>query len=177
VKIKKSMLHILILLVTLLTACSSEQTTTEEEKVPATTAAESPTSDTKTAIYTDTETGLAVYETEGWVFEKESKTGKGVNVTFSNEKVKGILSILSTDKSFDEIKNELKVGAGQIEIIDESDEYLSFKSLRKESIRTDIYLNRLPEGNVYIFSFLTPAEQFLDNQGKIEAILNHVQAK
>lgn len=128
-----------------MTACSSEQAATIEENAPTNTASESTPSDTKQVIYSNIDTGLVVYQTDGWTLEKETETDKGLNITFGNEKVKGILTIISTDKSFDDIKNELKIGAGKVEIIDESDEYLAFKSLRKESMRTDIYINRLEE--------------------------------
>lgn len=144
-KSKRFFFSIFILSVALMTACSSEQAATIEENAPTNTASESTPSDTKQVIYSNIDTGLVVYQTDGWTLEKETETDKGLNITFGNEKVKGILTIISTDKSFDDIKNELKIGAGKVEIIDESDEYLAFKSLRKESMRTDIYINRLEE--------------------------------
>ncbi|MFZ3579840.1 hypothetical protein [Virgibacillus sp. DJP39] len=109
---------------------------------------------------------VRVIETPGWQQQDNSSKNKE-NIMFQNGNVKAILTSISNEKSLDDIKSELKASFGNSEAIEEAERYLSLKSNRKESIRTDIYLNS-GEEQVGILIFMTPLEDYEINQAMIE---------
>jgi hypothetical protein len=115
-----------------------------------------------------------VIELPGWTESKDESTDDKANVMFQNGKLKAVVTVVSNEKSLEQIKNELKTALGSAEEIEDSDHYMSFKSNRKESIRTDIYLNRSDE-QTGILIFMTPLQNFETSKAKIEEFKNNVQ--
>ncbi len=158
--IKNTLLFILALILIAVSGCSqAEQPKDIEQK--------------QEVLYENTEVGLRVYKTQNWVIDEEPIT-KEFSVTFRNDYSKAIITVTSNEKSFEEIKRELKVGAGKVSVIKETNDYLAFKSERAESIRTDIYI--IQRGaHTGIVTFMTPLKDFESNQGNIEAFNKNVE--
>ncbi|MFD1037826.1 hypothetical protein ACFQ3N_05305 [Virgibacillus byunsanensis] len=116
---------------------------------------------------------VKVIQTPGWQLQDNSSKDKD-NIMFQNENVKAILTSVSHEKSLDEIKSELKASFGNSDAIEEDEQYLSLKSNRKESIRTDIYLNS-GEEQTGILIFMTPHEGYEINQELIKEFKQSVQ--
>lgn len=113
------------------------------------------------SLYDNEEAGLTIEEVPGWTLSREVKNP--LNVSFVNEKSSVIVSILSNEKSIDEIKKEVLAGAGNVSIQEESENTLSFTSNRKESIRSDIKIERDSNSTTMII-FMTPASQYEKNK-------------
>ncbi|KUO58990.1 MAG: hypothetical protein APF84_05915 [Gracilibacter sp. BRH_c7a] len=131
------------------------------------------TDNTKIILYENTQVGLRVYETKNWVTNQEP-TAEPFSVTFSNEHSKAILSVISNEKSFEEIKRELKVGAGKVIVLEEIGDYLAFQSERLESIRTDIYIEQIG-ARIGIITFMTPLKDYELSQDSIEAFKKNIE--
>ncbi|SDM18596.1 hypothetical protein [Sediminibacillus halophilus] len=117
---------------------------------------------------------VKVTETSGWSKHDSPSNDGEENILFQNDNVKAILTLVSDEKSLDEIKNELKSSFGNTEAIEENEKYLSLKSNRKESVRTDIYLDSGDE-QTGILIFMTPFEEYEKNQAVIEEFKKNVQ--
>ncbi|WP_156290369.1 hypothetical protein [Oceanobacillus salinisoli] len=117
---------------------------------------------------------VKVIETSGWQQQDSSSKYGEENMIFQNGNVKAILTFVSNEKSLDEIKSELKSSFGNSEAIEETEKYLSLKSNRKESIRTDIYLNSGGE-QTGILIFMAPFEEYETNQAMIEEFKKNVE--
>ncbi len=162
---RKKLFPVLVLAVLLvLSACGEEPKTSEQETK------KSPT--IEKYLY-DSES-VKVTETSGWNLKTDSTTEEKVNVVFENGKLNAIVSVISNDKSLDEIKQEIKASYGQIEIMEETDTFISFLTNRKESLRADIYLTR-GEQNTGILIFMTPAQQFEEKKDIMEEFQGNVQ--
>ncbi len=117
---------------------------------------------------------VKVTETSGWQHRDRSSKYGEENILFQNGNVKAILTLVSSEKSLDEIKSELKSSFGNSEAIEENENYLSLKSKRKESVQTDIYLNSGDE-QTGILIFMAPFEEYETNQAVIEEFKKNVQ--
>lgn len=124
-------------------------------------------------LYENTEVGLRVYKTQNWVIDEEPTT-KEFSVTFRDDYSKAIITVISNEKSFEEIKRELKVGAGKVSVLEETSDYLAFKSDRLESIRTDIHISQ-KGGHIGIVTIMTPLKNYESNQNSIQAFVNNVE--
>lgn len=123
--------------------------------------------------YENKEVGLRFYGTKNWAMEEETPTNQ-FNVTFVNDYSKAIITVISNEKSFEEIKRELKIGTGKVIILEESNDYLAFKSERLESIRTDIYISQ-KGGHVGIVTIMTPLKNYEINQKSIIDFRNNIE--
>lgn len=115
-----------------------------------------------------------VADTPGWTVHQDKSPNDKANVMFQNGKLRAIVTVVSNEKSLEEIKNELKASFRNVEEIEETNNYLSFKSKREESIRTEIYLNS-GDGQTGILIFMTPLNDYETNQSKIIKFKNNVQ--
>lgn len=149
----KIALPLLIILV-VLAGCGHKESSVEEQP-------HETESTQQTAMYVNEEAGLTIGEVPGWTLSKEVETP--LNVSFVNGKSSVIVSILSNEKSIDEIKKEILTGAGNVSIQEESENTLSFTSNRKESIRSDIKIKRDSDSTKMII-FMTPASQYEENK-------------
>jgi hypothetical protein len=117
-----------------------------------------------TSFYDDPERGIRVISADGWFIEKETET----SVKFKSEKLVAIISVIPKGKTVAEIKQELVNGAGKIQINGEGPNLISWKSERKESISTNVYIEEKEDHNV-IITIMTPSDQYENNLEKIEA--------
>ncbi|MBB5174652.1 hypothetical protein [Texcoconibacillus texcoconensis] len=168
----KSLLMVLLILTFVgLYGCSQDDVTKSEHAENETKSSEQELA-TQEILYENTEWDIKVYETSDWMLDKEV-TGESFNVTFEKDLLKAIVTIIPNEKSFDEIKQELQVGAGNVSIEEEKEDFLAFKNERKETIRTDIYLKQ--EGDYTgIISFMTPESDWEINQEKIETFKGNI---
>ncbi|WP_209121436.1 hypothetical protein [Alkalihalobacillus sp. BA299] len=155
----------------LMTGCGSNDTSQEQNGEEAEVHSEA--DDVQALLYENSEAGFRVYETSNWEFKKETGN-ESVNVTFENDQAKAIITVVSTNKQLEEIKKELKTALKKSTIIEETEHYLAFQSDRKESIRSDIYIDQRENGTS-IITFMVPAEDFDANQEKMEELKRHIE--
>lgn len=122
------------------------------------------------ALYENEEFGVLVHELEGFVLKKETER----TATFMNEKLTVIISVIKEMKSKQEIKDELLKGIGEVTMIADDDHYIAWKSDRKESIRTDVYIDETTERTILIM-FMTPLKDYQINESKIELFKDKVE--
>ena len=124
-------------------------------------------------LYDNNDAGLRVYQTPDWYLEREVVIEQ-LNVTFSDGKAKAIITVISSEKSIDEIKQELILGAGEVTVIEESDGYVAFESESTESIRTDVYISQT-ESSTGIVAFMAPSEDYEEVQESIGAFKDNIE--
>lgn len=86
---------------------------------------------------------IKVIQTPGWTENKDKASNNKGNVLFQNGKLKAVVTVVSNEKSLEEIKNELKKSFRSIEEIEESDHYVSFKTNRKKKVSEPIFTSIL----------------------------------
>lgn len=170
--IKSIFVTFVCLALIVVSGCAKE----EENTVSATVAKEQTGSaqEQQDILYQNESIGLSVYETTGWQLNEE-KQSKGLNVTFSNNKMKAIITAVNTDKSFEEIKSEFKRSSANSEVLEEKDSQLSFKS-NTSKVRTDIFLERVND-QTYIYTFLTPIKSYSESKSVLSAFINNIEIK
>lgn len=167
--IKSTLLALIVSSFFIVSGCSQQ----EESPVILDTAHEN-----HAVVYENPKAGIRVYETPDWVVGTE--VVEPLNVTFhyyptlGNQQLKAIITVISNESTFNEIKQEFLTGAGEVSIIHESDNHLAYKSERKESIRTDIYL-QLDGLHTKIITFMMPLEDYEENQEQMEAFINNIE--
>ncbi|MDR5658854.1 hypothetical protein RH915_05070 [Serpentinicella sp. ANB-PHB4] len=158
----KVFLLTLILILLIASGCSKKHVDTENQNIQE-----------KAVLYENIDLGFRVFESSQWNVGEESTNGS-FNVTFENNKLKAIVTILTSEKSVDEIKNDLKTGTRKANIIQDTKDSLIFESERKESIRTEIYIkdNRANKG---IITFMTPVKDYENNKDAIDEFRRNLQ--
>lgn len=99
--------------------------------------------------------GLVVSQVMGWSVGTEKVDP--LNVTFNHQHVQAIVSLIETEKTFDQLKEELLDGAGNVELVEEKGDSFSYQSKQKESIRTNVYFRKY-EDQTMILSFLSKVD-------------------
>ncbi|GEM03013.1 hypothetical protein HMI01_00010 [Halolactibacillus miurensis] len=118
----------------------------------------------KGVFYFNSDKGLTLTENQGFqVIDEETTT-----VTFEKDRLKVIVSVLTNEDSSTKIKTALKQSAGDIKILNEKEEFLSFQTLRNEPMRFDIYLTKTNEVT-YLKTFIIKADYFDQQQSDIHA--------
>ncbi len=115
-------------------------------------------------FYYNKEKGLIITENAGFTFVKEEQT----TITFEKDRLKVILSVLSNEDSLSDIKTALKQSAGNITVLDETETFLSFQTVRNEPMRFDIYLTETT-AHTYLTTFIAKAEYFDQQQPDMTA--------
>lgn len=123
------------------------------------------------SVLYENEQGLKITNSEGWT--KKEETSDPFNIRFENEQSTAIISVISNEKSVEEIKDELISGAGEITILDEGDDFVSFQTDRKESIRSDVFVERSDEESRVII-FMTPAADYEKNKAKFDEFRENI---
>jgi hypothetical protein len=118
---------------------------------------------TEASFYDNPEQGIRIETIDGWSIEKE--TAKSVK--FTSDKIIAIISVIPREKTVSEIKKELLAGAGDVTVIGEGLNFVSWKSERQESIRTQVWVEEKADRHV-IVTMMTPHELYEENQEKIE---------
>lgn len=124
-------------------------------------------------LYENEEVGLKVAQTTGWNLKTE-KT-EPFNIVFENGQAQSIISVIESDKSFEDLKSEFLAGAGKVSVVANEENYLSYQSNRKESMETNIYLDK--KGNeTIIISFVYPtnkSETLADAKSNLRSNINY----
>lgn len=90
---------------------------------------------------------------KGWAVEKVI-ADEELNVVFRHRYSTAILTSLATDKSMEDIKNELLIGSGAVEVSENEENHLAYLTGTKEKIYTDIYIQTY-QGSTYITTFMS----------------------
>jgi len=115
-------------------------------------------------FYFNSDKGITLTESQGFqVIDEETTT-----VTFEKDRLKVIVSVLTKEDSLSEIKTALKQSAGDIHLLDESETFVSFETVRNEPMRFDIYLTET-EAATYVKTFIIKAEYFDQQQADLDA--------
>lgn len=121
-------------------------------------------------FYEDPESDVRILEANEWLIEKETAT----SVKLKSKNLVAIVSVIPTEKSTSEIKQELKAGAGKITVIGEGSNFISWNTDRKESIRTNIYIDQVGDQTL-IITLMTPNDEYELNKEKMEAFRENVE--
>ena len=148
----------------LATGCSSVSSTTADDEAQV---------ESKTIIYENMDAGLKIYESTQWTLEQEVFT-RNLNATFQYEAVKAIVSVIPSEKSMDQIKQELQLGDGLITILEENDHFFSFRTNQKDGIRSDLYLDH-DQGKTLIVTFMSPIDDFERFQDEMDQFKNNIK--
>lgn len=120
-------------------------------------------------LYENNHTGIRIEDVEGFTLKQESDK----TVTFTNETVTAIISVLETGRTKEEIQDELLTGLGNVTFIEETDQYIAWKSDRNESIRTDVYFKENKQYSVLVV-FMTPMKDYQQNSNRIETFIDSI---
>ena len=117
---------------------------------------------------------LEITNGEGWT--KKEEIEEPFNIRFENDNATVIISEISNKKSVDEIKDELIQSAGEVTILNEGEDFVSFQTNRKESIRSDVAIERTnSESRVIIF--MTPTAEYENNKEKFDTFKENIHFK
>ncbi|WP_368646295.1 hypothetical protein AB4027_05290 [Alkalibacterium putridalgicola] len=168
--LKKSLIPILLTSALFLAGCNEEPL--------ADTKIESSQSETSSVVkvsylYENEDYQLAISENMDWQLESEKETDN-LNVVLNDDTLTALVSSVSASNTFEDIKKELIKGAGNVTVLSESDDFLSYKSKLKNAVRTDVYFKEQDELKNYIITFMSQTSEFEDNQPKVESLLNNI---
>lgn len=144
------------------------------EKSPLEVEADGSEKQENTILYENVEHGLMIDEVQGWSYTKEVL--QPFNVSFTNDQASVIVSILSNEKTVEEMKDEILLGAGDVTIIEEDEDALSYKTNRKESVRTNLYIERT-ENDTRLLIFMTPFNEYEKNKEKFDRFKSNIHFK
>lgn len=166
----KRIFFVLILVVNLLlSACGNNDSQTAQQEVTEI--------QDKKIIYTNDKWGITVFEAEGWVQSTsnyDQTFSDSLNLIYQNETLKAIITIVSNNKSLEDIKKEIMISLGNVDVLEDSNTFLTLKTNRKESIRIDIYFNR-NELHTGIITFMVPLDKYEANKNKISDFRDNVE--
>lgn len=167
----KKFTPILFLFFTLIiSGCTEEALPDNKTEVKA---VESVESEDTEILYQNEEHGLTISENLEWELESEKETDN-LNIVLKHNKLKAIVSSVSSANSFEDIKTDLFKGAGNVSLVQDKEDFISFESSLKDSIRTDVYFRNQDDADHYIIIFMSQASNYDDNQEKIESLLSHI---
>jgi hypothetical protein len=120
----------------------------------------------KAFLYKNEKAGIEIIESSNWTLDSEITT-EPLNATFRQDDIKAIVSIIPSSKTLDQIKRELNLNGDFVQIIDETEESLSFKLNQTENTRSDIFVET-SDGETLVLTFFTPEHDYLAKHRKIE---------
>ncbi|GGM38227.1 hypothetical protein GCM10011351_25450 [Paraliobacillus quinghaiensis] len=161
---------ILFFITTLLVGCNGE---TESDNSAEVNQKENVESEENELLYVNEAYGISIAQNADWTFESEVVSAN-LNVVLSHNKLEAIISTVSADRTFEEIKQELKSGAGDVEVISEEGHTLSYKSKLKNAVRTDVYFKEHNDSKNLIIIFMSPNSEYEQAKPNIKSLLNHI---
>ncbi|GEK88816.1 hypothetical protein SAMN04488100_10446 [Alkalibacterium putridalgicola] len=126
------------------------------------------------SLYTNDERGISISPNMEWQFESESKSDN-LNIVLKHNKLKAIVSSVSPTRSFEDIKKELMKGSGDVAVLSDEADYLSYQSKLKKAVRTDVYFREHNDEQNVIMIFMSSSENYQENQEKIESLVSHTE--
>ncbi|WP_078430052.1 hypothetical protein [Alkalihalobacterium alkalinitrilicum] len=160
---RKKTLFCLLAGIMILTGCSSASSTISEQ------------TDEKSEqlLFENIDVGIKIYETSDWTLEQEVYT-ENLNATFQYETLKAIVSIVPSEKTMEQIKQELQLNDGLITVLNETDTYYSIQTNQKESIRSDLFIEH-DHGKTLILTFMSPSEDFESYYEEMEQFKENIK--
>jgi hypothetical protein len=160
--ITRKIIVISIFLMMLLTGCSSPSKGQSTNTYP--------------VLYQDKTVGLTLYQTGSWERITEKNSPKSLNVTFKENKIQAIVSVVSNQNTVKSIQDDLLKSVIQPKIISQTDSSLVFESGTQDKIRVTCFLKKNGAHN-YIFSFITPASSYNNQSKDIKIFMDQVKIK
>ncbi|MFC0558325.1 hypothetical protein [Halalkalibacter alkalisediminis] len=120
----------------------------------------------KPVIYENEEAGIQIFESGNWILDAEVTT-EPFNATFKQDDLRVIVSIIPSIKTLDQIKKELNLNGNFVEMINETEESLSFKLNQTENTRSDLFVET-SENETLVLTFFTPENEHQTNVKEIE---------
>lgn len=164
-------LTVLFCIASIILAGCSSQTTGKGVKNPiqSTSSKKAPQS----ILYKNKNVGLTLYQTGQWRIVTDKSSSKGTNVVFKENKIQAIVSIVSSKNSISSIKKDLLKSVRNPTTLSESNTSLDFESGTKEKMRITSTFKM--KGNyIYIFSFVTPVDQYDSQKSVVQAFMDKV---
>ncbi|MFB1051885.1 hypothetical protein [Paraliobacillus sp. JSM ZJ581] len=125
-------------------------------------------------LYENKNYDLSIKENADWKFKSDADTNN-LNVILSHGKSQAIISSVSSDRTFADIKQELKASTENIEIISEENNTLSYQSTFEDAVRTDVYFKEHNKSVNLIIIFMSPVSAYEQTKPNIESLLNHIK--
>ncbi len=141
---------LLILLLTALVGCS--KATTEE-------VVDDILSKDGNNFYDNAELGISIEAEADWVIEKETSQ----TVKFTRDDLIALVSVIPKEKTVSEIKKELLAGAGEVTVVGEGLNFIAWKTERKESIRTQVWIEEKSDRQIVV-TMMTPNDSYEGNR-------------
>ena len=155
---------ILMITSTLLSGCNQEQTI-ETDLASA----------DQVVMYENEKYGITIYENSDWQFVSE-KQSENINIKLSHfDQLHAIITTASSEKSFAMIKQELIAGAGDVDVITEDDNTMSYQSKLQDAIRTDIYFKPNHGKKHVLVIFMSPVSVHEKVTPYIGQLLNNLK--
>ncbi|ARK29568.1 hypothetical protein BkAM31D_06670 [Halalkalibacter krulwichiae] len=129
-------------------------------------ACEANPAETKTVIYENKEAGIVIYQSSNWELEKEVSIDP-LNAAFKQDHMRAIVSIIPNAKTVEQIKAELNLEGDFVQMIEETEDSLSFKITQTEETRSDIFV-KTADHETIIVTFFTPLKNYQTNSEKID---------
>lgn len=129
----------------------------------------------QTVMHENKQYGITIYENSDWQFVSEQQSDN-INIKLSHpNKLNAIITTASSEKSFAMIKQELLAGAGDIDVIAEDDDTLSYRSKLQDAIRTDVYFKPNHGEKHILVIFMSPVSVHEEVAPYIDRLLNHLK--
>jgi hypothetical protein len=148
----------------ILTGCSSQKSSSKEANGA---------SNSQPILYQNKNVGLTLYQTDQWKKTSNETNSKETNIVFKEKKLQAIVTVLSAKNSISSIKKDLLKSVISPKTLSESDTSLDFESGTKENMRiTSVFKKK--NNHIYLFSFVTPANQYNSEKSMEQAFLDKV---
>jgi hypothetical protein len=66
-------------------------------------------------------------------------------------------------------------GSGDVAVLSDEADYLSYQSKLKKAVRTDVYFRKHNDEQNVIMIFMSSSENYQENQEKIESLVSHTE--
>lgn len=125
-------------------------------------------------LYKNTTYDIVIEENSGWELKSDANTDN-LNVILRNGKSQAIISSVSSDRKFADIKKELQASTKNIEIISEDDNQFAYQSTLEDAVRTDVFFKEHNESNNLIIIFMSPEAAYKQAKPNAESLLKHIK--
>ncbi|CQR48456.1 hypothetical protein BN1058_02825 [Paraliobacillus sp. PM-2] len=160
---KWSILLLLLFFIFILAGCKGEEASNNVDAK----------ADGDAVLYENKIFDISIAHNSDWKFKSETESDN-LNVILSHGKSQAIISSVSSNRTFEDIKQELKAGTKNIEVISEENKTLSYKSKLKDAVRTDIFFVEHNKSINLIVIFMSPASAYEQAKPNMESLLNHI---
>lgn len=169
-------LTLLLCVALIILAGCSTKTTSKEAKNSNSSLSTSSDKASHTILYQNRNLGLTLYQTDQWKKIYDKANIKETNVVFKENKIQAIVTVVSLKNSISLIKKDLLKSVKNPKILSESNTSLDFESGMKEKMRITSNFKK-KSNHIYIFSFVTPADQYGSQKSVVQTFMDNVSIK